>query len=184
MDSEELLAQLADIHLPEAVPFWAPAPGWWVLAVILLVLLIVGIRKINQQRRFQKIREFALNELENCYISFAESEQSDLNELKLRYANQFNSVLRRVAIYHYPNSNVASLSGQSWLDFITQSGDASLMNEDIAISLKESRFQLSCDVDVEKMHEFGRAWVASLYQQDDADTAESVSATEELGSNA
>ena len=184
MDSEELLAQLADIHLPEAVAFWPPAPGWWVLAFILLVLLVIGVRKINQQRRFKKIREFALNELENCYFAFAEADQSDLNELKLRYANQFNSVLRRVALYHYPNSNVASLSGQAWLDFITQSGDSSLMNEEIAISLKESRFQLSCDVDVEKMHEFGRVWVASLYQQDDTDVVDSMSGTQELGSNA
>ncbi len=183
MDSEELLAQLADIHLPEAVSFWPPAPGWWLLAVILLIAFVVAARKIAQQKRLLKIRKFALAELENCYRTFAESDQTDLNELKLRYANQFNSVLRRVALYHYPGKNVASLSGQDWLDFIIQSGDSSLMNEEIAGSLKDGRFQLHCDVNVEDMHEFGRVWVASLYQH--RDIAEDRAANpEELGSNA
>jgi hypothetical protein len=183
MDSEELLAQLADIHLPEAVSYWPPALGWWVLAVILLVLLFMGIKKLSASQRLGKIRKYALDELENCYFSYAEATDTDSNALKLGYVNQFNSILRRVALYHYPHSHVASLSGQRWLDFIVGSGDSELMNEEIASSLKEGRFQKQCDVDVEKMHEFGRSWVTSLYRPQES-AGSSSSDNEGLGSNA
>ena len=36
MDSEELLSQLADIHLPVDVTYWPPAIGWWVLVIFIL----------------------------------------------------------------------------------------------------------------------------------------------------
>ena len=45
MDSEELLAQLADIHLPLAVSYWPPAIGWWVLVLVLLA----GMYKLVQR---------------------------------------------------------------------------------------------------------------------------------------
>ncbi|MDD9890866.1 MAG: DUF4381 domain-containing protein, partial [Gammaproteobacteria bacterium] len=48
MDSEELLAQLADIHLPGEISYWPPAPGWWVLAALLLLGGYFLIRKIVQ----------------------------------------------------------------------------------------------------------------------------------------
>ena len=51
MDSEDLLAQLADIHLPEPVSFWPPAIGWWILAALALVLLIILFRKFASYRR-------------------------------------------------------------------------------------------------------------------------------------
>lgn len=37
---------LRDIHLPDAVPFWPPAPGWWILAAVVLgVLIALGVRR-------------------------------------------------------------------------------------------------------------------------------------------
>ena len=36
MDSEELLAQLADIHLPAEVSFGRPL-GWWILTALLFI---------------------------------------------------------------------------------------------------------------------------------------------------
>jgi hypothetical protein len=92
MDSEELLAQLADIHLPEAVSFWPPAPGWWILALILLGIALFLGRKVVLYARLKKICAHALAELDRCYLAYADSSGQDLNKLKLSYVNQFNSV--------------------------------------------------------------------------------------------
>ncbi len=165
MDSEELLAQLADIHLPEPVSLWPPAPGWWILALLLLVALIFAVRWIQQLRTRKKICEHALAELDKCYQQLLAGDQTDLNELKLRYVNQINSVLRRVALVHYPQSRVASLGGKEWVDFIREKGESSLLNEELATTLALGRFQARCDVDADVLDQMSRAWVRSLYTQ-------------------
>ena len=84
MDSEELLAQLADIHLPEPVSFWPPAIGWWILAALALVLLIILFRKFASYRRQQKICQYAIAELERCYDSYSNADPADIDQSRLR----------------------------------------------------------------------------------------------------
>lgn len=163
MDSEELLAQLADIHLPEPVSFWPPAPGWWLLALLLLIGIAYLAYRLQQARIRRKIVAFAMAELDKCYQSLASSTETDANLRQLRYVNEVNSVLRRVALVHYPQANVASLAGQAWVDFIRQKGDSSLLDDDIAKALSHGRFQTRCEVDVEALHALAQAWVKSLY---------------------
>ena len=166
MDSEELLAQLADIHLPQAVSIWPPAPGWWILTLLLLGAGLFLGHKVVLQLRLRKTCAHALAELDRCHLAYANSPSQDLNELKLRYVNQFNSIIRRVALYHFPMANVASLGGKAWVDFIREKGDSSQLDEDIAAALSFGRFQTECDVDVEAMNSLGQQWINSLYLGD------------------
>ncbi|MEX2469440.1 MAG: DUF4381 domain-containing protein [Pseudohongiellaceae bacterium] len=162
MDSEELLAQLADIHLPEAVGFWPPAPGWWVLAVLFLIALAIVGRRWWLQHQKNLVCRHALAELQACYRRFAAS-QGDSDQARLAYINEVNAVLRRVALVHYPLANVASLDGRSWVDFIRENGDSSKLDDELAAALSYGRFQTRCDVDVDALYALGRDWIASQY---------------------
>lgn len=168
MDSEELLAQLADIHLPEPVSYWPPAPGWWLLALALLALAIYAGRRYRRYHRLHKVCNEALAELERCYQQLAEADTAALDGAKLRYLNQVNSVIRRVALVHYPQSSIASLDGRAWVDFIREKGESSAMTEEIANALSYGRFQQHCEVDVDALGQFGRQWITSLYLQQPA----------------
>lgn len=174
MDSEDLLAQLADIHLPEPVSFWPPAIGWWILAALALVLLIILFRKFASYRRQQKVCQYAVAELERCYDSYSNAEPAEINQSKLDYANRFNTIVRRVALVHYPQANVACLDGPAWVDFIRQKGESSLMSDEIAEALQYGRFQTKCDVDVDSMQDFGKQWIASLYKGGKTSAAQSA----------
>ena len=184
MDSEELLAQLADIHLPEPVSYWPPAIGWWILAAIALVLLVILIRKLVAIRRQQKICQYALAELDRCYDAYSQAEPATLEQSRLDYVNQFNTVVRRVALVHYPQANVASLDGAAWVDFIRQKGESSLMTKEIAAALQYGRFQKKCDVDVDAMQGFGLQWIESLYKGGKKPEDEAVAANQGLSSDA
>jgi hypothetical protein len=165
MDSEELLAQLADIHLPQPVGYWPPAPGWWVLALLLLVLAFFAARKYFRYSHLRHVCNHALAELDRCYARLATAGSDNADSSRLRYINEVNTVLRRVALVHFPQAVSASLDGTAWVDFIRQKGESSAMTDEIAAALSFGRFQKQCDVDVDALHNFGRHWISSLYLQ-------------------
>lgn len=164
MDSEELLAQLADIHLPPAVGFWPPAPGWWILTAVLLTLIIYGAQKYLRYSRLHKVCDHALAELELCYQKLAQADGNP-EQLQLRFVNEVNSVIRRVALVHFPQSGIASLDGSAWVDFIQEKGESSTMSEEIAAALSFGRFKQRCEVDANALHTFARQWISRLYLQ-------------------
>ena len=184
MDSEELLAQLADIHLPEPVSYWPPAIGWWILAAIALLLLALFIRKLAAISRQRKICQYALAELDRCYDAYSHADPETLEPSRLNYVNRFNTVIRRVALVHYPQTHVASLDGAAWVDFIRQKGESSLMTDEIAAALQYGRFQKTCDVDVDAMQGFGQQWIESLYKGDKKSENEAATAPQGLSSDA
>ena len=168
MDSADLLEQLADIHLPGAVPFWPPAPGWWVLTLVVIAVAIWASLRYLQAYRQRQICAHALNELDRVYDGFKQRQAADesaLNEARLEYLNHVNAVLRRVAIWHYPANEVASLGGRAWVDFIREKGESTLLTDELEEALNVGRFKPNCDIDADRVHQFGERWIVSLYMK-------------------
>ena len=164
MDSAELLAQLADIRLPEPVGIWPPAPGWWILAALLVAGLYFGGHKLFVRWRRRRFCQHALLELERIFDELALAGPENSDTARLRYANSFNSVLRRVALVHFPNSAVASLGGRDWVEFIRANGSCMNLDKDLAAALSHGRFQPTISVDTDRLHAFGLEWIRSMYE--------------------
>ena len=110
MTNNDPLAALRPLHPPAPVDWWPPAPGWWVLAVLLLVLTGLGW----WYHRRTALRRAALKELRQL-----ERNETDATRL----ASGVNQLLRRVALACFPRRQVAALSGAAWLRFLdTSSG--------------------------------------------------------------
>ncbi|WP_139173042.1 DUF4381 domain-containing protein [Marinobacter sp. AC-23] len=59
MMPDDPLSQLRDIHLPQTGGFWPPAPGWWVLAFVLLVavaILVWAVRRRHRRNRWLRLQ--------------------------------------------------------------------------------------------------------------------------------
>lgn len=169
MDNDDPLSQLADIHVPREPGLWPPAPGWWLLGMVLLGLLIWAL--ILARREWQRRRRYhyALAELDRCLARYhkaagaSEQDHAAREQMKLDAINEINAVLRRVALKHFPRSDVASLSGERWVAFLRDNGDASLLDESQRQALAQGRFARHCDTQPEALHATAQRWIRSLY---------------------
>tara|TARA_R100001039_G_scaffold31155_1_gene23450 strand:- start:8995 stop:9537 length:543 start_codon:yes stop_codon:yes gene_type:complete len=156
---------MADIHLPAEPGIWPLAPGWWVLAALLLALLIYGAWRLHQRLQLHRRYRSALRELDKCLAALQANAGAEgpSMEQRLGYVNDVNSVLRRVALLHFEQSRVAGLSGQDWVAFIRQHDRAGRLTPALASALAEGRFAPRCDVDTQALHGMARDWIKNLY---------------------
>ncbi len=105
--AEEL--PLRDIHLPTAVDWWPPAPGWWILLLTLLIAMaaLLVLKYLRQRRK--ALRTVALREL--ALLEQRYRETGDARHM----LEQLSSLVRRVALSYLPRDQVASLTGEAWL---------------------------------------------------------------------
>jgi hypothetical protein len=170
MDSEELLAQLADIRLPEPVSWWPPAPGWWILSALFLLAAVLVGRRLLAARRRRLILCFALAELDLVTQSFesarngAGDENPSGDQAVLALVNGINGVLRRVALYHFPSDGVAGLTGDDWVRFLQSKSTRASLDDSVQDAFANARFQRSLTIDSEQLARFARDWITEQYR--------------------
>lgn len=103
--------ELRDIHLPNAISWWPPAPGWWLTAILIivaLVLLVLGIRYLLRP---------TMKKQAMTIINYIAKNYERTNDSKL-CLTELSVLLRRVAITK--NSINAGLTGPAWLQYLDQ----------------------------------------------------------------
>jgi hypothetical protein len=116
------LSQLRDIHLPPEVSWWPPAPGWWLLAGVLLAAVGLGWFLWRRHRR-NGWRRAALRELTSLSDASGALAHARLCSLSV--------LLRRVALHRFPREKVAALHGAAWLHLLqTAPGGGLTLNGD------------------------------------------------------
>ncbi len=101
---------LRDIHLPAAVPWWPPAPGWWLLALGVaagVAVLAWRLWRARTHRRRQIRRE--LDQLSRDY-----RDDGDVSRL----LQGLSALLRRASLSVDERAKVASLTGTDWLRYL------------------------------------------------------------------
>ncbi len=101
---------LRDIHLPEPVGWWPPAPGWWVLTA--LALTAAAVWAWLAWRRRTRVRRAALAQLRRIEKNYAAD--GDV----ARLARDLSTLMRRAAITADERRRVAGLTGREWLAWL------------------------------------------------------------------
>ncbi|MBE0621055.1 MAG: DUF4381 domain-containing protein [Burkholderiales bacterium] len=147
--------QLRDIHLPAAPAFWPPAPGWWLLAALLLALLawltVFALRRYRIRRQRQRV----LAALANLEHQLASERTPDA-------LAHISVLLRRLALMRFPRRQVAALTGSAWLRFLDESGGNGRFSEGPGRVLATAPYQRSLPPDLEpaSLVALLREWVA------------------------
>lgn len=101
---------LRDIHLPDAPGFWPPAPGWWILAVLVLVFACLLWRALRPHLARRAWRRQLAAELQRV------DQQHPPATHATEHVAALSVLLRRLAIRH--DAANAALTGEAWLAFL------------------------------------------------------------------
>jgi hypothetical protein len=163
MEAENPLSELADIHLPDAVGFWPPAPGWWVLAALAVLALVLLYRRQITRLYLRRRLKSALRELDIAYRAFDAG--SDRNADGLQLLHSFNAILKRVALVHFADPELPRLSGRAWLRFLDEKAGGTEFTAGAGQALGEGHYRPSFDADAAALHGLCRRWVEQCYLQ-------------------
>jgi len=105
------LAQLAPSHAPPSPGWWPFALGWWVLAALLVLGILV--LWLWQRRAQVRLRRAALRELAKLNKTIAGDAE---------LARELTLLVRRYAVARFGRDAVATLSGSRWIDFVVTHG--------------------------------------------------------------
>ncbi|GGF87181.1 MULTISPECIES: DUF4381 domain-containing protein [Cysteiniphilum] len=109
----DVLAGLKDIHLPPAVSIWPLAVGWYILAVVVLVVIALMIwflaKKIKAHRHKQAIISL-----------FDTTVQTTQSERPQALISEISTFLKRVIMQELKADNAHLYFGEDWLKFLDQ----------------------------------------------------------------
>ena len=103
---------LHDIHLPDAVSWWPPAIGWWLLPVVFILIALAikfYIHYKKHHRALPNYKKIALAEFRKLHQQYANSDDS------ISLLRDTSTLLRRISLSFLPRESVASLTGDKWI---------------------------------------------------------------------
>jgi len=148
---------LRDIHLPDPVPWWPPAIGWWLvlLGVILLSILVFWLRKrwLKKQRSAKFIAQKKLKNIHNKY------QQHKDQKLLIE---EVSVLLRRVCLSVFPRENTAGLIGERWLIFLDDTLGDDRFSEGAGKMLITAPYEMEPEIDVAELIVLCKDWLEGL----------------------
>ncbi|EIJ33997.1 DUF4381 domain-containing protein [Thiothrix nivea] len=149
MNPEDL--PLHDIHLPDPVSWWPPAPGWWGLALLMLAVIAFLFWKRWRQQRGEKSLDLALLELERLQAKHGANTKELLRELSV--------LLRRVAISRYGRRQVSGLTGSAWVKFLDDKVGEKLFSGKLEHLLTEMPYRRETQAETSTLVLAVRYWI-------------------------
>jgi hypothetical protein len=108
----DILSQLRDIHAAADAPWWPPAPGWWILAFLLLLAMIWLGRRLLGRFKVRKRRKQMLVWVDHLNATI------DPQRDPQNYLGTLNRIFKLVALRAFPDQHCAALAGEDWAGFL------------------------------------------------------------------
>ena len=147
-----LLSRLRDIHAAPDASWWPPAPGWWVLAILVIVALLFLFRHAMHRLRAHQRRA--------RLIRFIDQVEKDFDSVTApqQYLSSLNRVFKIVAMQAFPEQHCAFMQGREWAEFLqfnlTGAGPADELE-----ALAEGPYQPVPAFHAQRLASMARQWV-------------------------
>jgi len=144
---------LRDIHLPEAISWWPPAPGWWITGLLAVVIIILTVHWLR--RRAKQLAPFKSAQLELQQIKFHYESGQDAQLL----SQKLSILLRRVSMTIASREESAGLTGNDWLSFLDRLVNQTIFNTEVGRQLITAPYQPAHTIDGQALVELTEQWL-------------------------
>jgi hypothetical protein len=135
------LDNLSDIAVPPPVSWWPLAPGWWVVIGIAVLVTAVAAWKAWLRWQANAYRRAAFDELG-----------------KAKTVSAISEILKRTALAAFPRTDVASLSGPAWCQWLSDTMGRQVPTN-VAEALTRGVFDRKTQVQTEELRGFVAEWI-------------------------
>ena len=155
---QQLLNELRDIRLPEPVSWWPPAPGWWLLSLVVLGVLIFITIKLHRRWKSNRYRRIATHQLTKAQRDWQQHGdptsylQAANLTLKLALKKSGNPKAQRML----------SQAGHAWSEALNAHSTSSLSPETSdALAIAVYRDVADHSLNIEQIHHELIEWISS-----------------------
>ena len=159
MPEENPLINLKDIHLPPSVAIWPPAPGWWIVAVVLLLIFVFCGMWISRILERRKPKTEALRLLKNL------QNQQNNTKKSLEILRGLSQILRRVALTFCADEHVSSLHGSEWVEFLDRTGNTTEFTKGAGQVFGNELYQKNPEIEIDVLFPMVKKWIMDCSQQ-------------------
>lgn len=151
--SMDPLSGLRDIHLPDPISAWPPAPGWWCLTILSLFALGITAYRLYWRHRNNRYRRLALQRLGE--IDYRNKNQGE-------YLQAINHLLKQTVLAASHTKRAAGLTGSAWLEFLDRTGGTREFSQGAGKALLNGPYSSThdgCEESVKQIHQLVGAWI-------------------------
>lgn len=159
MTTQDPLTQLRDIHIPDPISWWPPAPGWWVLGLLIITLLIATTIYLCRYHAGRAYRRDAIRELKSLHIAWQQNKDDQY------FVQQTQLILRRTALSAFPREDIASLSGENWVAWLGCSGVKGINSGDFSCLGNELYTSKPIGTDIQNLYQKALQWLKGHRQK-------------------
>ena len=147
---------LRDIHLPDPVSWWPPAPGWWVL--VLLCLILTGW--LYHRYRRSQARRILRHSMEHEWRTL--QDRFDQHRDPQLLVQDLSVFLRRVAMSVTERNAVAGQTGSEWLLQLDELAGTRLFDSATGRQLLTAPYQPATEIDAGELLAISRQWLTLI----------------------
>jgi len=147
-----LLENLRPSQLPEAISWWPPAIGWWILLFLVLgALIAVGIIVYMNYRK-EAYRRHAVAQAQQIYKQYGKDKDA------AKYLGEMNHLLHRIVQQITQGNRTAEPSSAGLITTLNLHSEEPL-SETASLALSEHLYQPAPKIDAVILHKELRHWI-------------------------
>ncbi len=151
----DLLDKLHDIELPSPIGLWPFAPGWYFVAILVLIFGFFASLYLRRFWRRARIKRQALLVCDGLESRYTLTQENICGELSV--------LLRRITLAFHPHTN-ATLLEEEWIDFLNNAKHNRLFSDgfftdELAALLRSSPYQKHAPEQTLQLLQACREWI-------------------------